>query len=130
VDNAAVDDVIAVEVSLADGGLRYFLTWGRVQDAIDGTEVSDIVLAYSRGCALGGVPVSARVCDTLREAADSPSAPYFYECYLSFCHQPVPYGDGYEAWRTATDEAMRAGMQISYCGRPVAAKATGSAEVG
>jgi hypothetical protein len=27
--------------------------------------------------ALGGVPVSARVCDTLRVAADSPDAPYF-----------------------------------------------------
>jgi hypothetical protein len=58
------------------------------------------------------------VCYTLREAADSPDAPYFYECYLSYCHRPIPRGNGYEAWRTATDEAMRRGRDIAYCGRP------------
>jgi len=73
VNTADVDDVVAVEVRLADGGLRYFLTWGRIQDVVDPEPVCELVLRFSRGCALGGVPVSARVCDTLREAADSPT---------------------------------------------------------
>src|SRR5262249_52096581 len=39
-----VDDVIAVRVTLADGGERYFLTWGRIQDVIDSAPVSALVL--------------------------------------------------------------------------------------
>jgi hypothetical protein len=113
-----MDDVVAIEVSLADGDVRYFLTWGRVQDTVDPGPVCDLVLRASAAFSLGGKPVTARMCTTLREAAQSPNAPYFYECFLTFCHQPIPYGEGYEAWRTATDLAMRAGKEISYCGRP------------
>jgi hypothetical protein len=113
-----VDDVVAVEVRLADGDLRYFLTWGRVQDPVDPRPLCDLVLQASSAVSLGGEPVTARVCATMREAAQSPNAPYFYECFLSFCHRPIPHGDGYQAWLTATDLAMRAGKEIAYCGRP------------
>jgi len=111
-------DVIAVEVRLANGDPRYFLTWGRIQDAVDAGAVCALVLHASSSFSLGADPVSARICNTLREAAQSPNAPYFYECLLTFSHQPIPYGEGYAAWRTATDLAMRAGKEISYCGRP------------
>ena len=30
-----MDDVIAVEVRLADGAPRFFVTWGRIQSAAD-----------------------------------------------------------------------------------------------
>ncbi len=113
-----MDDLVAVEVCLADGDVRYFLTWGRIQDSVDPDPLCDVVLHASSSFSLGAAPVSARVCTTLREAAQSPNAPYFYECFLSFCHKPVPGDDDYEAWRTATDLAMRAGREISYCGRP------------
>jgi hypothetical protein len=116
--NVVMDDVVAVEMRLASGQSRYFLTWGRIQHAVNPQPLSDLVLRASRSFSLGGTPVSARVCNTLREAAESPDAPYFYECYLDFCHKPIPFGHAYIAWRAATDKAMQTGHEIAYCGRP------------
>jgi hypothetical protein len=113
-----MDDVIAVAVHLADGGQRYFLTWGRIQDRADPGPVCELVLRFSRSCSLGGVPVSARLCTTLREAAASPDAPYFYECFLTFASRPVPSGQDYQAWMAGIAEKMQAGQEICYCGRP------------
>lgn len=113
-----MEDLIAVEVRLADGQSRYFLTWGRIQQAADPGPVAALVLAHAGRVSLGGEPVSARVCHTLREAADSTEAPYFYECLLGFSRTPIPFGDGFPAWRMAMDEAMRSGSEIAYCGRP------------
>jgi hypothetical protein len=120
VNNAGMEDVIAVEVGLADGQSRYFLTWGRIQQKVDPGPVAALVLAFARHVSLGGEPVSARVCHSLREAAESSDAPYFYECLLGFSRKPIPFGDGYQAWRAAMDEAMRSGDEIAYCGRPSA----------
>jgi len=112
-------DVIAVEVRLADGGFRYFVTWGRIQDAVDPDPVCRLALKAARGFSLGGgEPVSARVCGTLREAADSPDAPYFYECFRSFCEKPIPFGRRYEKWRAARAREMENGMAWAYCGVP------------
>jgi len=113
-----MDDVVGVEVRLADGESRYFLTRGRIQHRVDPRPLSDLVLRMSRSCSLGGSPVSARLCSSLREAAQSPDAPYFFECYVDFCHKPIPRGDGYVAWRAAMDNAMRTGKEIAYRGRP------------
>jgi len=124
-----MDDVIAIEVRLANGDPRYFLTWGRIQDSVDTGPVCELVLHASSSVSLGADPISARICSTLREAAQSPNAPYFYECFLTFCHKPIPYGEGYQAWRTATDLAMRAGKDICYCGTPGSAWAPASAWV-
>jgi hypothetical protein len=85
-----VEEVIAVAVRLADGRQRYFLTWGRIQDSIDPGPVCELVFRFSRSCSLGGVPVSARLCGTLREAADSPDAPCFYESFLAFASRRPP----------------------------------------
>lgn len=108
-----VDDVIAVKVTLADGGERYFLTWGRIQDPVDPGPVCALVLRHARQFSLGGQPVEARICATLREAADTP---YFYESLLSFARQPLP--DDQDHWRTHIAEEMDLGHEISYCGRP------------
>jgi hypothetical protein len=113
-----VEDVIAVAVRLADGRQRYFLTWGRIQDSIDPGPVCELVLRFSRSCSLGGVPVSARLCGTLREAADSPDAPYFYESFLACASQPPPAGEDYPAWKARVAEKMEAGQDIWYCGQP------------
>ena len=113
-----VDDVIAVAVRLADGRQRYFLTWGRIQDTVDPGPVCDLVFRFSRSCSLGAAPVSARLCGTLREAADSPDAPYFYESFLAFASRPAPSGEDYAAWKAGVAERMKAGREISYCGQP------------
>lgn len=77
-----------------------------------------LVLRFARSCSLGGTPVSARLCNTLREAADSPDAPYFYEFLFGFTNQPVPSEEGYQLWKERTAEKMGAGQEISYCGQP------------
>ncbi len=113
-----MDDLIAVEVRLTDGRRRYFLTWGRIQDAVNPGPVCDLVIRFSRSCSLGGVPVSARLCSTLREAADSPDAPYFYECLFGFTTRPASPEEGYQIWKQRIAEKMEAGQEISYCGQP------------
>ena len=113
-----MEDVVAVEVRLADGGRRYFVTWGRIQDAVDPEPLCEVVLSAARHVSLRGEPVSARVCETLREAAESAEAPYFWECFFGFCQKPIPFGEHYQEWRKETDEAMRRGKQIAYCGAP------------
>lgn len=113
-----MDDVVAVEVELEDGGKRYFLTWGRIQAAVDSSPVSALVLRHAQHFSLGGEPVRARLCLWLREAAESDSAPYFYEAYLSFAQEQIPFGDGYEDWRQERALAMESGKEIFYCGNP------------
>ena len=110
--------MIAVAVRPGDGRQRYFLTWGRIQDVIDPEPVCALVLRSSRSCSLGGAPVSARLCGTLREAADSADAPYFYEAFLAFASHPAPSDEGYPAWKAGVAERMEAGQDIWYCGQP------------
>jgi hypothetical protein len=110
-----VESLIAVEVNLPDGSVRYFVTWGRIQDSVDGGPVSDLVLKFASHLD----PVDARVCTTLREAAESPAAPYFYEALFDFAARgPIPYGDRYEDWRRERAAAMAAGREIYDCGGP------------
>lgn len=113
-----VEDVVAVAVNLTDGSNRYFLTWGRVQDKVDPGPVCEAVLRYASSCSLGAGPESARLCVTLREAADSADAPSFYECFLALASQPVPRGAEHEAWRAQKASEIAAGREIWYCGRP------------
>jgi hypothetical protein len=112
-----MDDVVAVEVELDDGGKRYFLTWGRIQAAVD-SPVSALVLRHAQHFSLGGEVVRARLCLWLHEAAESDSAPYFYEAYLSFAQERTPLGGGYEDWRQERARAMESGKEIYYCGNP------------
>ena len=110
--------MIAVAVRLADGRERYFLTGGRIQDTINPGPVCALVLRSSRTCTLGADPVGARLCGTLREAADSPDAPYFYEAYLAFAARQAPSDEDYPAWKARVAEKMEAGQDIWYCGQP------------
>jgi hypothetical protein len=110
-----VEDLIAIEVTLADGGSRYFLTWGRIQDPVDPAPVCDLVVRHAAHLK----PASARVCSTLREAAESDAAPYFYDGLFDFAQRgAIPRGDGYEAWRAERATAMEAGREIYDCGTP------------
>ncbi|HSR84892.1 MAG TPA: hypothetical protein VLM11_12000 [Streptosporangiaceae bacterium] len=113
-----MDDVVAVAVSLADSSTRYFATWGRIQDNVDPGPVCEVVLRFASHCSLGADPESARLCGTLRQAADSGEAPYFYECFLAPASLPVPFAAEYAAWRAEKAREMAAGREIWYCGRP------------
>jgi hypothetical protein len=39
-----MDDIVAVEIRLATGENRYFLTWGRIQDAVEPKPLAELVL--------------------------------------------------------------------------------------
>ena len=109
-----MDDVVAVRVTLASGVSRYFVTWGRVQDAVDPTDLQDLVLERCAGFSLGDVAVSAEVCASLQEASGEP---YFFEALFSFSQLKIPYGDEYEKWWRETDGEMRRGKHLYFLGR-------------
>jgi hypothetical protein len=111
-----VDDIVAVAVALDTDEERYFLTWGRIQDTVDPAPLAALVLEHSTGCTLGGKPVRARVCHTLQEAAKET---YFYECLFSMAQRPIPFGDGYAAWREERGRLMAEGRELWYLGRPM-----------
>jgi hypothetical protein len=113
-----VEDVVAIEVLLSDGTVRYFMTWGRIQHPDDPEPLARLVLEHAH--AVVPEPArSARVCPSLRVAAESDAAPHFYECLLSFAGRPVPRGGlEYDRWRRDRASAMQAGQEISFCGHP------------
>lgn len=86
---------------------------GRIQHAVDSRPLEKLVLRAAHGFATDGPPVSARVCESLQEAS---TQPYFYEAMLKSAQQPIPYGEGYEAWRRERAKAMEAGQEIYFLG--------------
>src|SRR4051812_8383526 len=96
-----MDEVIAVRVTLEDGGTRYFLTWGRIQAPMDPEPVCTLVMRHARQFGLGGRAASAELCASLREAAESGSAPYFYECLLELARRPAADDPSYPQWRAS-----------------------------
>jgi hypothetical protein len=108
-----MEDIVAVEVRLADGQRRYFLTWGRIQDPVDPHPLAEIVLRNATNWAIDGDPVSARVLWDLRPAA---TAPYFGESFFQMCQRPIPYGSGYKRWREGIAAEQEQGKSIWYLG--------------
>jgi hypothetical protein len=76
------------------GETHYYLTYGRVHDAVDPRPIERAVRRYvdrpTRRVA------SVELCDTLAAAS---RAPYFYEGLFHFSNSPIPFGDGYAEWR-------------------------------
>jgi hypothetical protein len=112
-DDSAVEDIVAVEVRLADGQRRHFLTWGRIQDPVDPEPLAEVVLRNAPRFSLGGEPLSARVLRDLRPAA---SAPYFLESFFQMCQQTIPYGPDYETWRERVAAEQEEGESLWYLG--------------
>jgi hypothetical protein len=108
-----VEDVVALEVKLRTGELRYFVTWGRLFDPIDPTRLIESARTHMSEAALGGEIESVRLCDSLREAKD---APYFFEALLSFAQQQIPRADDHEAWRARMRSELAAGKQLYFLG--------------
>jgi hypothetical protein len=116
-----MDDVIAVRVLLESGDKRYFLTWGRVYDAVDSSAVEEAILRSASKFALGGSPVSATVCESLGEAANQP---FFYEAFFAMAHKPIPFGAGYTIWAGRMRKAIDRGKEIYYLGAPASPVST------
>lgn len=101
--------IVAVEVTLADSSKRYFLTWGRIHDAVDPKPLEELVLHQARNRGLKSSPVSTRLCQTLAEAAGTP---FFFECFFDLCQQKIPFGEGYASWAEAMRKEMEEGHQL------------------
>jgi hypothetical protein len=110
-----VDYLVAIAVELRGGAKRFYMTWGRIQHPVDPAPLEQLVLRYCVNEDLGDEPVEACVCRTLQEAS---RAPYFYEALFSFGQTRIPFGDQYEAWRSALDERMQRGEELYYLGNP------------
>ena len=110
-----MEDIVAVEVRLESGESRYFLTWGRIQDAVDPGPLEALVLRQCRKFALGGTPIAACLCPSLQEASKQP---YFYECFFDMCQKITPFGPKYQQWRKRIAEAMEKGKGLWYLGKP------------
>jgi hypothetical protein len=110
-----MDTIVSVVVELERGQKSYFLTWGRIQHAIDGSPLEALVLKQAARFELGGTPKRARVCRTLQEASRQP---YFYESFFTMCQTVIPSGRHHGAWRRRMDTLMRRGKELYYLGNP------------
>lgn len=108
-----VEDWVAVEVRSGSGVSGYFVTWGRIQHAVDPRPLEELMLRAAHRFATDVPPVSARVCATLQEAS---TQPYFFEAILKFAQEPIPHGEGYGVWRRARANAMEEGKEIYFLG--------------
>lgn len=124
-----IDDWVAVEVKTDSGRSAFFVTWGRIQDPVDPRPLEELTLRVATQFSIGGRPLSARVCASLREAA---SQPYFYEALLTFAHRvewprnrggygrlgrssPLAHGSAHERLSQGTPQAI-----IGACWTPTA----------
>jgi hypothetical protein len=108
-----MEDIVAVELTSTDGDVCYFVTWGRIQDAVDPKPLERLILKHANHWAIVGTPASARLCSSLQDARD---APFFYEALFEFGQDPIPFGPRYEKWRKRMHKAMRAGKEIYFVG--------------
>lgn len=106
-------DLVAVELTTAEGSRCYFVTWGRIQDALDPARLEALNLGVAGHFAVPGTPISSRVCDSLQEARE---APLFFDTQFRFAQQPIPFGPGYQKWRRRMRKRMREGKEIYACG--------------
>jgi hypothetical protein len=110
-----MEDLVAVAVTLDDGSDVYFMTWGRIQEPVDPTQLEALVLSHASTFALGGRAVSARVCPSLQEAREQP---YFFEAIFEFARDARGMFDDYDKWRSERSAAMDAGKDLYFLGRP------------
>ncbi len=113
----SVDSIIAVRVTLDSGSGRYFLTWGDLESNRSWPgDIERAVLRASRGFALRGTPVAARVCDSLQDASGER---YFYESLFAMQHQmPAIAARRFTAWADAKTAAVLRGEELYYLGLP------------
>lgn len=108
-----MDDIVALAVEIESGEERFFLTWGRIQDAIDPKPLENLILKQAPRFAIGGKPVNVRLCSSLREGSNEGG---FYEMFFKMSQKKIPFGvDTYEPWRHEMDLLMRQGKELYHC---------------
>jgi hypothetical protein len=89
------------------------MTWGRIFDRIDETELLDVVEKYMSGCDVK-YPIQMKVCISLQEISHYP---YFYEALFSFSQEKIPDKiKDYAKWIAKKKRALRKGKNIYFLG--------------
>jgi hypothetical protein len=110
-----MDDIVAVAVELEHRQLRYFLTWGRIQDEVDPKPLEALVLKHCKKYDLGGKPKRTRLCSSLQEAS---RGIYFYEHLFSMSQNKMPpFGPLHPKWRKEMNKKMQKGKELYYLGK-------------
>jgi hypothetical protein len=107
-----MEEIVALRATLSSGEDRYFLTWGRLFDAVEPQGLIDAVRPHVTRMARGEVS-TLEVCDSLQDASGEP---YFYEGLFAFCQTPIPYGSHHEEWVSDMRERVTAGKEIYFLG--------------
>jgi hypothetical protein len=107
-----MEDVVAIEATVAGGSKLYCMTWGRVFGPDDPTELLRVV--HPLIVQPEDEPASLRVCETLQEAS---GAPYFFEALIFFGQRNIPFGPGYSEWEYRMRAAVKSGKQVYRLGR-------------
>jgi hypothetical protein len=106
-------DVIAIKVKDKRKGKGAFLTWGRVFDRLDTSEIENKIILAAKRFGFHHIE-SISVCESLQSVAHYP---YFYEALLTISWKPIPFGRGYKIWAKKKKREMLAGKEIYFLGR-------------
>jgi hypothetical protein len=107
-----MEDLIALEVVDKKRGRAAFLTWGRLFDRVDTSQIEAVVTAAIKKFGFSEI-LSIRVCDSLQEVA---SYRYFFEKFFLFSREPIPFGPKYKIWAAKKRRALKAGREIALIG--------------
>ena len=108
-----MDDVVAVSVRLTSGDSGYFMTFGRVHDQVDPSELIESVRRATASFALGSDVDGVEVCRSLSEARN---APYFYEGLSAITAARPKPGENYLEWSIERRNQIDAGRDIWFLG--------------
>ena len=70
-----MEDIVAVELTTADGHVCYFITWGRIQSRVEPEPIEQLILSVADHFAVRGTPEKARLCWSLQDAREAPRGP-------------------------------------------------------
>jgi hypothetical protein len=110
-----MENVIAIRAKTDQGQARYWLTWGRLFDAVDPEPMIAAVRPHLRWSDRHGEIVEITVCRSLQEAS---TQPYFYEGLFWLGQTHIPPGDGYEDWKRTKRDRLADGRELFYLGDP------------
>jgi len=90
-----MEDIVGIKIIDKKKGEAAFITWGRLFDTIDDTELLNVVKKHFSRWGITELE-SIELCYSLVEIA---YMPYFYECLIRFIQEPIPFGPKYDAWK-------------------------------
>ncbi len=107
-----MEDLVAVKVTDEEGKPHYFITWGRIFDAVDPEPLLQAITPHLSSFGLKNF-TGISLCRSLREASNQP---YFYEALWKFGQKKIPFGKNYNSWRKKQKKAIQKGKETSYLG--------------